>query len=74
MRLLEQTEYKGATIKLYLRTNVQYKTTIKLPFEGKACTFYPDEYNLNGLSERKATIQQAKEYIDESLADSEALS
>lgn len=71
MRLLEQTEYKGATIKLYLKTNVQYKTTIKLPFESRAYTFYIDEHNLKGLSERKATIQQAKEYIDESLADIE---
>jgi hypothetical protein len=73
MRLLEQSEYKGATIKLYLKTNVQYKTTIKLPFESKACAFYPDEHNLNGLSERKATIKQAKEYIDDSLADCEVI-
>ncbi|MFT9390837.1 hypothetical protein [Leuconostoc pseudomesenteroides] len=73
MRLLEQTEYKGATIKLYLKTNVQYKATIKLPSENRAYTFYPDEHNLNGLSERKATIKQAKEYIDESLTDSEVI-
>lgn len=49
MRLLDNVMYKGANIKLYMRANVQYKVTVKLPDETRALNFdYDDSLRLDG--------------------------
>lgn len=65
MRLLDNVMYKGANIKLYMRANVQYKVTVKLPDETRALNFdYDDSLRLDG-SERKSALKQAMEYVDD---------
>lgn len=65
MRLLDNVMYKGANIKLYMRANVQYKVTVKLPDETRALNFdYDDSLRLDG-SERKSALKQAREYVDD---------
>lgn len=70
MKLLDNIQHKGANIKLYMRANVQYKVTIKLPDETRACQFDYDDHLTAGMySERESALRQAKEYIDELMED-----
>ena len=66
MKLLDNITYKGATIKLYIKANVQYKVTIKLPTETKAIQFYYDDRLTKGMySERESALKQARDYVKE---------